>query len=599
MELTSLNKLVAYFYQGTSLSLSPKLCVLCFSLLISITSVFAGSPDIKRIAPKEVPSSESGELIQNELPDLKTNPDRDAVLVDALKGIVFIQDVKQLDVAGRGDVSGIVIDGDLELADVELFKQSFEEFLLQPLTLNLLNKITNHVVRYYRQHDRPVVDVLAPEGQDITEGVIQIMVILGKRGDVRVEGAKYFSEEKLASTVRLKMSETITQSELEEDISWLNNNPFRTVNVLFERGEKFGETDLVLDVEDRFPLRVYGGVEDTGTELTGKRRWLSGFNWGNAFGLDHQLNYQFTSSFDTKVLNAHSFNYKAPLPWRHTASLFGAYVKSDPKTTGAGFNLSGENYQLGFRYNIPLSKIKKLNHELVLGYDFKRSNNNLEFGGLSVFSTFTNVSQFSFSYNGSVSDKWGATSFGSNVYLSPGDMMGDNRDIEFAASRAFASAGYVYGRFNINRVTRLPMEFSWLTELQFQVSNKNLLGSEQFGIGGQQTVRGYDAYDAVGDEGVLIKNEIRSPAFALLKHLNIEVPQEELQLLWFFDFGSVKNVDLLVNEGGTDLMSTGVGLRYSIAPYLTLRADYGWQLKALTSTTNRGSRLHAGFVLAY
>lgn len=561
--------------------------------------MFAGSPDIERIAPKEVPSAESGELIQNDLPEVEANPDRDAVLVDTLKGIVFIDNVDKLDSRGRSDASGIVVDGDLDIVDTSVFQKHFDEFINQPITLNLLDRITHEVIRYYRQHDRPIVDALAPEGQDITDGVLQIAVILGKRGEVRVEGAQYFSAGKLAANIQLKMDETITQRGLEEDIAWLNNNPFRTVDVLFERGKEFGETDVVLDVEDRFPLRVYGGVEDSGTELTGKRRWLSGINWGNAFGLDHQLNYQFTSSLDTDVLNAHSFNYKAPLPWRHTASLFGAYVKSDPSTTAAGFNLNGENYQLGFRYNIPLTKLKALNHELNLGYDFKRSNNNLDFGGLSVFSTFTNVSQFSFSYNGSVKDKWGATSFGSTVNVSPGDMMGDNRDIEFAASRAFASADYIYSRFNLNRVTRLPKEFSWVAEFQFQVSNKNLLGSEQFGIGGYQTVRGYDAYDAVGDEGVLIKNEIRSPAMALLKHLNIEVPKEELQFLWFLDYGSVKNVDLLAGEGGTDLMSTGVGLRYSIAPYLTLRADYGWQLKSLTATSGRESRLHAGFTLAY
>jgi len=561
--------------------------------------VSAGSPDIERIAPKEIPAGDSGELIQDDLPELKAKPDRDAVLVAALKGIVFIDNTNKLDLAGRGSAIGVVIDGDLDIVDQSVFENYFEEFLNKPITLNLLDRITHEVIRYYRQHDRPIVDALAPEGQDITDGVLQIAVILGKRGAVRVEGAQYFSEDKLAVNVRLKTSETITQRGLEEDIAWLNNNPFRTVDLLFERGKEFSETDIVLDVEDRFPLRVYGGVEDSGTELTGKRRWLSGFNWGNAFGLDHQLNYQFTSSLDTDVLNAHSFNYKAPLPWRHTASLFGAYVKSNPATTAAGFNLDGENYQLGFRYNIPLTKYKKLNHELALGYDFKRSNNNLEFGGLSVFSTFTNVSQFSFAYNGSVKDKWGATSFGSTLNVSPGDMMGDNRDIEFSASRAFASADYIYSRFNLNRVTRLPKEFSWVAELQFQVSNKNLLGSEQFGIGGYQTVRAYDAYQAVGDEGILIKNEIRTPAFGLLKHLNIEVPKEELQFLWFLDYGSVKNVDLLAGEGGTDLMSTGVGLRYSIAPYFTLRADYGWQLKALTANAARDSRLHAGFVLSY
>ena len=568
------------------------------SLLCCVPTVHAGSPDIERIAPKDVPSSAAGEIIHDELPEVLTGSDREAVLVEALKGLVFIDEPEELDPAGRPDASGIVIHK-FDVPDQADFEQRFQSFLQQPVSLYLLDQITREVVRFYREHDHPVVDALALEGQDITEGVVQIAVILGKRGEVKVEGAEHFSEEKLASTIRLQEGETITLTPLEQDIAWLNNNPFRSVDVLFERGEAFGQTDIVLDVEDRYPLRVYGGVEDSGTEISGKQRWLGGFNWGNAFGLDHQLNYQFTSSFETRELNAHSFNYAAPLPWRHTATLFGVYVESDPGRDVAGFKLDGTNYQLGLRYAIPLPKYWQLNQELVLGYDFKRSNNNLEFGGLSVFSTFTNVSQFSFAYNASLEDPWGATGLDSTLYFSPGSMMSDNEDAEFTASRAFASADYVYARIGLNRLTRLPWDFSWVAELEFQLSNKNLLGSEQFGVGGYQTVRGYDEYQAVGDEGILIKNEIRTPALALLKHLNIEVPEEQLQFLWFFDYGSVKNVDLLTGEGGSDLMSTGIGLRYSIAPYFTLRADYGWQLKALTTNTDRESRLHAGFVLAY
>jgi hemolysin activation/secretion protein len=581
-------------------------CGVCLSFLFTQVAV-ANSPDIERIAPKQVPSGAGGALIQEGLPELEAKPDRDAVLVDALRGIVFINDVTKLDPTGRSDAKGVVVDGDLELLDSENFQQRFEGFLQQPISLNLLDQITREVVRYYRDNDRPVVDALALDGQDITDGVLQIAVILGKRGDVRVEGAKHFSAKKLASKIRVSKDDTLTKRKLEQDIAWLNNNPFRTVNVLFERGKKFGETDLVVNVDDRFPLRVYAGAEDSGTELTGKQRYLTGFNWGNVFGLDHQLNYQFITSSDSDALDAHSFNYVAPLSWRHTLSVFGASVKSDPAVTEEGFDLGGENDQLGLRYSIPLSKYKKLNHELVLGYDYKRSNNNLEFGGESVFDTFTTISQFSLSYSGSVIDKWGATSFGGTVNVSPGDTINGNSDAEFAASRESASSDYTYGRFNLSRVTRLPRDFSWVSDLQLQASNRNLLGSEQFGIGGYQTVRGYDSYAAVGDEGVLFKNEIRTPTLSFLKKLNVNVPKEELQFLLFMDYGSVKNVEPLEGEIKTDLMSAGVGVRYSIGPNLTFRADYGRQLKALPSimestsqsTIEKDSRVHVGIVFAY
>ena len=62
---------------------------------------------------------------------------------------------------------------------------------------------------------------------------------------------------------------------------------------------------------------------------------------------------------------------------------------------------------------------------------------------------------------------------------------------------------------------------------------------------------------------------------------------------------AVQNVDELTGEEGTDLMSAGMGIRYSINKYLSSRIDYGWQLKELTSGSGKGNRLHASFILSY
>ena len=59
--------------------------------------------------------------------------------------------------------------------------------------------------------------------------------------------------------------------------NWLNNNPFRQVDVVFKPGEKLGATDVELDVNDRLPFRPYVGYEDSGTRFTGPDRFITGF----------------------------------------------------------------------------------------------------------------------------------------------------------------------------------------------------------------------------------------------------------------------------------------------------------------------------------
>ena len=104
----------------------------------------------------------------------------------------------------------------------------------------------------------------------------------------------------------------------------MNVNSFHSTDAVFRPGTAAGTTDVWLNVKDRFPLRVYTGYENTGTQATGEDRVLAGFNWGNVFGLDQQLNYQYTASPDFDHYKAQSGSYIVPLPWAgHRLTFFG------------------------------------------------------------------------------------------------------------------------------------------------------------------------------------------------------------------------------------------------------------------------------------
>jgi hemolysin activation/secretion protein len=538
-----------------------------------------------------------------ELPD----PDEEGAeveLLPSLRGLVFVPRVADVREEGRPGVRGIVVEG-VELMDEAEWQARFSRYLGARLTMADLNAIMREVILHYREEGRPVVDVVAAE-QDITEGVVQLAVVEAMLGEVRAEGARFFKAERLAGQVRLKPGGPILSTLLMADLAWLNRNPFRSVDLVYRPGEADATTDVVLRIDDRFPLRAFVGYEDSGNSLTGNNRWYSGINYGNLWGLDHQINYQWTFNNQLDQLSAHSASYIAPLPWRHVATVFGAVVSSEA-ALAPPFNLGGETAQLSGRYAIPLAKPGFLSglgfeHEIEFGYDYKYATSNLEFGLAQVLATATDVHQFVVGYRATLRDGLGATSAGLTGFFSPGNFGGGNSDGSYALARAGAESTYAYGRLDLERYQRLPQGFALVARATGQLADGNLLPSEQLGFGGYASVRGYEENEAIVDRGLLASLELRAPAFSLLQRISREgAGGDEFQWLAFWDYAQGGNIDRLPGEARFfALSSLGPGFRWSLGDRFSMRFDYGFQLRESGIGLGMGdSRMHVGATLAY
>lgn len=556
----------------------------------------AGAQDLERLKPKEL-EPKPGRVEEPSEKPVPMAPDAQKPLVGALRGIVFVATPAEVKKAGIPAFDGIRTEG-VWLLEMESYQGLARARLGQPVSRASLNAMVREVIQHYRKCDRPVVDVIVPE-QDITNGVVQFVVTEGHVGEVRVEENQWFSSSRIASQVNLRPGDPISEKALTEDVAWLNTNPFRTVDAVFTPGKERGQTDVVIKAKDRFPVRFYTGYEDTGNDLTGDERWLAGFNWGDAFGLDQQLNYQFTTSSDFKKLVGHSGSWVIPLPWRHRLTFFGSRADT-VGDVAEPLKLDGFSWQASARYAVPLPSLSWLTHEVSAGFDFKQSNNNLEFGGAQVFGTTTDVDQFVFDYTATARDPYGATTFSGEFVYSPGGWTSRNFDENFAVARNDALAEYRYGKLSLERVTKLPWDFSWMAKGSIQIAHRNLLASEQLGVGGSTTVRGYDEREANGDEGYLVSTEIRTPPVSLGVPLGLEKAVDQLQFLGFFDYGVAENRILLPGEDPhVQLASVGPGVRYAISPWLSVRFDYGWQLYHTGLNTRYNSRGHLGVIIAY
>ncbi|HUK58782.1 MAG TPA: ShlB/FhaC/HecB family hemolysin secretion/activation protein [Stellaceae bacterium] len=545
------------------------------------------------VEPKELPAAPPPALTVPPPPEpAMSAAQQNQVIVAKLAGLHLIDSAAKF-VPGGIRAAGVTFDGP-PLLDVAEIRTALAAFLGKPLTFGGLSDITRVIIGYYRTQGRPFVDVVFPE-QDVSSGIVQAVVTEFRVGQIKFEHNDWFSTDLLRREVNLAPGDPIETRRLQADLDRLNENPFRTVAAVAEKSDTPGDTDLVFNVQDRLPLRVYGGYDNTGTPVLGHDRWNLGFNWGNALWLDQQLAYQLTTGNDfwhhraeisgqsnDPTFVAHSVSYTIPVFAADRILLFGTYEKAIPRL-GPDLGVIGVSEQASIRYARKLPTLGPLTHEIQVGYDFKSSNNNLEFGGQTVSNVTSEVDQFPLVYSATIKDPLGETSLQNQTFFSPGNLSGENKDAVFEAqaNNPFAKARYVYDNLTLTRVTKLPYNASWVMRVTGQTSDHNLLPSEQLGAGGFDSVRGYDERAANGSLGLLLREELRSPPFSLLRGLP-HTEGDQAQLLTFWDYGAVRDKQVAPGtQVSTEITSIGLGLRYSVPRYFDMRLDYGWQLRHL------------------
>lgn len=541
-----------------------------------------------------------------------------------LRGLVFITSADELKSDGYPATNGVVAPF-FPLLRKPQFKKLIQPYWGKPMQDDLMRKLQRDIVKYYRKNGRPIVDVVYLE-QDISNGVIQVVVLEGKVGQKRFTYSKYqtfgvqqwapkssgwASTNVLDKAITEKTGDTIIEKDIRKDLDWLARNPQREVGILFQRSTNgvVGQSDLVFEVREQREFSVSLGYEDTGTRVTDLNRVTAGVRWAKAFGLnDNIFNYQFIGDPSFDKLRAHVGDYWLPLPWRHALHFFGYYLDASGDL-GNGVKLSGPSYQTSIRYEIPLPYLGNVRQDVSFGLDFKSSKNTLAFNGVTASDTPTEAFQLAVGYGGAAKDSWGDTGFAIQGYYSPGGITSDNTDQYFNGARLYAKANYYYGRIQLNRRTdlfsvwsaRRPEDYvNWVITATGQWADENLIASEQLGIGGYSTVRGYDERQVNSDRGYIISNELRSPAFhPLYNWFHWGWGSDQCVVLAFYDYGVGQNVHLLPGEASQQtLSSVGGGIRYQLRKNLDARFDYGWQLNRISSSPI-SSRGHVSVVLHY
>ncbi len=523
------------------------------------------------------------------------------------KGMYFTSKPEDISSKGRPSVTGVQFDNFIYSEDEEDIQGVIEPFFGKPLTPQLLVDMKQALGNYFKQA-HPAARIVYPE-QNAVNGVVQVVISPMILGEVRYKGNYWYSDAYLSRYLHITPGKEIAEDALLNDFSWTNRNPFQRLSVAYIPSKVPGVMDLEITTQDRMPVRFYARSDNTGNESTGVVRFATGFSWGNAFGIGDLFTYEYGTSSLKKRVILNRINYTSFLPWRHVLTINSNFNVTKPRVIQATSRTV--NYGARLRYTIPFKPLFiPLAQDITFGGDWKYYYGRTisKRTGIPRYKRLNEtILNFSYTISDTIENHNFSLSF--ENYWSPGGFLKHSSKKNYNLFRPFSKNHFDYFILTGTYTYYLPYNFVIAAVARVQRANRTLPSSELFSNGGYSTVRGYRPSAVSTDNGFTGNLELRMPPITFFRKMN-----DRLVFLAFADYG--KGTDFKVSKPSTPtspknhknqhLASTGFGLRYNFNPYIAFRADYGFKLHKLYTTTplekkNTRSlgRWHLGLLVSY
>ena len=181
-----------------------------------------------------------------------------------------------------------------------------------------LEDVAVRVTDYYRAQDR-ILDTAFVPPQTVADGAVNIYVLSGRLGKVDVEGNKRYKAEVLAWPFASELGEPVSRGSMTHSLLNVWDYPGllfaqRKANITFVPGEKTGETDIRLQVqEDPLPFNLVLSGDNAGSQYSGEYRARADVYWNNLTGGADQLAVGATYAFDPQNNFYWNVDYLRPI----------------------------------------------------------------------------------------------------------------------------------------------------------------------------------------------------------------------------------------------------------------------------------------------
>lgn len=464
-------------------------------------------------------------------------------------------------------------------ADPELLQKAVAPYTGAARTIDDIDKAAAAVQSVYQELGMQTVAVSVP-AQDISAGVVTIVVEETRIRRVRVVGSRFFSLNAIKNELpSVQEGEALNLRSLQSDVQRANR---RTGDLQLvpavEPTPQPGWVDIDLNTTDKFPL--HGGIEVTNyhSATTTPTRLAVDLRYANLWQRFHELSAQWqTSPENTDEVKVGVLSYLAPL--RGDMRLAGYFIQTDSDiATVNDIRIFGKGDIVGLRWVKPIVQKRSNVQSFSLGFDYKNFEEDTFI--LNTESTTAPIEYLTFSslYSAMNNTAAGSDSVSAGFTFGIRDLVNDR--YEFTQKRFAADASFIYFRADWLHNYFLPKGWEFSHRIGGQISESPLVSNEQFSVGGVSSVRGYYESQVSGDLGLLANLELHAPDFS-----DVVPGFSEIDIYLFADGGWVEVKRPAGGEESTTVISSlGLGAYMLLFDRLALQLDAGIAMEPLAGS---------------
>ncbi|MEH2075575.1 MAG: ShlB/FhaC/HecB family hemolysin secretion/activation protein [Nostoc sp.] len=452
------------------------------------------------------------------------------------------------------------------------------EFTKRPISLTEVYQARSKITDLYVRNGYITSGAYIPP-QTIQSGVVKIQVVEGKLEDIQVTGTRRLNPNYVRSRLAIATSAPLNRQRLLEALQLLQLNPLiQNVSAELSAGSRTGSSLLEVKVSEAKTFSSQIVLDNGRSPSVGSFRRRLQLNEANLLGLGDSLGVAYTN---TDGSNSFDASYTLPLNPRNGTLTFN-YGTTSSNVIEPPFNVldiesASRYYEVTFRQPI----VQTPTQEFALGLTASRRESEASYSPLGEQLPFpglgadeqgrTKVSAFRFFQEWTSRNSRQVIALRSQFSLGI-DVLNPTINQNAPDGRFFAWQGQAQW------IRLLAPQTLLLLRLNTQLASRTLLPLEQFGLGGQDSIRGYRQDYLLTDNGTFVSAEVQVPILRL--------PQIDstLQVVPFADFGIGWNSSGRENPNHNTLAAVGLGLRWTQGDRFTVRLDWGIPLISVDSS---------------
>ncbi len=488
---------------------------------------------------------------------------------------------------------GLQVEGNSTYSREEL-AAIYKDKIGQDITLSDLYRIANEITLKYRNDGYVLTQVVVPP-QTIESGLPRVQVVEGYIDNVTVqadEGEGAIALDTIRSYAgQINKGGALNIKDMERQLLLINDLPgVRARSVISPSTTTPGAADLLVIVE-RKPFDALVTADNFGSRFLGEWQLGGAATLNSLLGMNEAISAQVAYAPGTGYeLVYGGVGYEQPIgPWGTRIGAFVSKTNTDPGYTLSQFDVRGKADLYSINVTHPFIRTRNENLKGRFTFDWRdvKNSNNIEPDARKDEIRAARAGlQYDF-----LDTVLGLAFNRVDLEVSKGlSVFGASKEGDANMSRPDADPQFVKAELELQRLQRVTNSVNVQLTGKGQLSDGPLLSSEEFGVGGVYSGRGYDPSEIVGDEGVSGQVEVQwnnpiQPDGQIV---------QKYQLYTFFDIGRVWNDDATTSDDKRDsLAATGIGARVNFAS--DLQAGVGVALpltRRVESDDDRDPRLY-------